>query len=281
MRLAALRGAVALKDANDLAIIGKGFLSGEDARNAALHWRGALEKAFAKVNIGADFGDRATGGGGLGAEFQKQVEADLGTQVLWDVHGLLVFRCPPWPRFFGGRATASVTRSLDNVLATLATARRLGLTMSPSEQVAYALYSASLAESSPDARFMLLMMAVETLIELRPRPDASRAHVEKLIADTRAVELPKCEIDSMVGALQWMLDESFRRGGKRLASRLGDRSYMGKPAQKFFSDCYDLRGSLAHGTVPRPSPREVEDRAGALQAFTRDLLILDFPDEDV
>src|SRR4051812_48253882 len=51
-----------IKDAEHVALIAKPYQSEADAIEAGLRWRGILEKAFARLDIGADFGDRAATG---------------------------------------------------------------------------------------------------------------------------------------------------------------------------------------------------------------------------
>lgn len=48
------------------------------------------------------------------------------------------------------------------------------------------------------------MMATEALLDLRPRSDAARAHVESQNAQTNAAALPADERASMIGALRWL-----------------------------------------------------------------------------
>jgi hypothetical protein len=121
----------------------------------------------------------------------------------------------------------------------------------------------------------MLVMAVEALIELEPRSEEARAHVDRLIADTRAADLPDNEINSMLGALKWLRDESIRSAGKRLAGQLGERRYRDEPPQLFFVRCYDLRSRLVHGEVPRPSASELDERALDLERFVSDLLSIE------
>ena len=81
-----------------------------------------------------------------------------------------------------------------------------------------------------------------------------------------------------MGSLRWLYDESISRAGRKLASRLGDRAYIGEPAKKFFTNSYTLRSRLFHGEYPRPDRSEVDRRAGSLVLFVRDLLSLDLLD---
>lgn len=129
-------------------------------------------------------------------------------------------------------------------------------------------------QSSQDARFLLLMIAIEALIELEPRSDAALAHVEELVAATKAARgLSDDERRSMLGVLSGMMRESVSRGGRRLvAERLGNRLYRDEPAPKFFASCYTLRSRLVHGGLPLPSREDIARVVGTLEVFVSDLL---------
>jgi hypothetical protein len=119
----------------------------------------------------------------------------------------------------------------------------------------------------------MLTMALETLIEQERRSDSTLAHIERLVAATRAADdLPQPELDSLVGSLRTLEQESVGQAGRRLARTLGDRKYMDESATTFFTRCYDLRSALVHGHYPRPDPGDVGGRAAALEGFVGDLL---------
>jgi hypothetical protein len=266
------------KDATDLVLRGRPFDTKADAEEAAHRWKGILQKAFSRVNIAADFGGRAPTSA-FTTHGLKMLEGDTGQRVLNDVHGISVFECEPPPRFakmeIGG---ISVGRNTDRLVAALAAAVERGLAMGAREGLAYDLYSASFSESSADARLAMLMMAVETLIQPEPRPAAVREHVDRLITETRGSELPQAEIDSIIGTLRWVREESIGQAGRKLVSRLGDRKYMNELPDEFFTNCYILRSRLFHGHVPRPTREEVDGRAAPLEQFVSDLLSLELLD---
>lgn len=192
----------------------------------------------------------------------------------------MVFECEPRPRFARVGDVTGIRGVPEHRLreATDA-AEAVGAVMSDRAQLAYDLYSASFIEkTSPDARFAMLMMAVETLIELRPRPEAVRNHVEALTEQTRASDLPEAEIRSLIGSLDWLYEESTGHAGGRLARQLGDQEFLGKKPDRFFTACYKLRGALFHGAYPRPTRDEVGKHAGALSLFVARLLSLELAD---
>jgi len=194
----------------------------------------------------------------------------------------MAFECERRPLFIRSEAWGVVGKQAARVLEIVRTASTRDLRTSDLEQLAYEIYSASFSTDAADARFMLLMMAVETLIQPVPRPPEAVAHVEGLIARTKASALSSDEVNSIKGSLSYLKTESIGQAGRRLASQLGDRRYMELAPPKFFTRCYEIRSRLAHGAFPRPSWEEVNSMAAPLELFVRDLLSLellaDFPE---
>ncbi len=139
-------------------------------------------------------------------------------------------------------------------------------------QVAYDFFAASFSQRSADARFALLMMALESLVEPRSRAPALRQHVESLIKSTEESGLPPGEVRSLVGSLSWLKNESIGQAGRRLARQLNAKKYMDESPERFFTHCYELRSRLLHGVHPVPTRQEVDERAAPLEVFVADLL---------
>lgn len=270
-----------IADAKDLLLMGSGYPSSDLAADAARRTVGYFQMAFARLRIGADFGRRAPAGGGLGGEFRAQLEEETGRPLLDDVHGAMIFPCEPSPRFFrafGGSIT--LTQSEAALRAELEQAAVRDTIPSEAEDIAYDLFSASFAVApNADARFLMLMMALETLIEVQERPAAVTEHVDALIKATEETTFPTEQGDaerrSLLGSLRLLRRESISRAGKRLARGLGDRQYMGERPEVFFVRSYEIRSRLVHGYVPRPARQDVDIRAASLEVFVSDLLGLD------
>jgi hypothetical protein len=195
--------------------------------------------------------------------------------VLNDTHGAMVFECEPQPQFVRiGNLVASKGVQEHRLTEAIDAAEAIGAVMSDRAQLAYDLYSASFIENG----FAMLMMAVETLIELKPRSEAVCNHVDALIEQTQASGLPEAEIRSLIGSLGWLRYQSISQAGRELAQRLGDQEFRGKKPDRFFTACYKLRGELFHGAYPRPTRDEVGKHAGALSLFVARLLSLELAD---
>jgi hypothetical protein len=274
-----------IAESKELLLIGRGYDSPCAAKKTGRRWRGVIERISARFGLGVDFGDRAPSAGGLGHHYRQKLETESGRPIRNNRHGLQVFKEDPWPMFAGASAALTSGFAPDILVSAAETGLQHDLTMSEREMLAHDLFAASFFQAGPDACYLTLMAALEALIEPTTRPAASVAHVNHLIDLTDKSGLPKQEIDSLVGSLRWLRNESIGQAGRQLVAKLGSRQYMDgeeTPAE-FFSRCYDLRSRLAHGHMPRPTRDEIGARTLGLQRLVGDLLsneLLDAVDVD-
>lgn len=259
-----------LRDAREFAIAGRAYGSEAEANQAGTRWLGTLQRAFAYVRIGADFGARAPSGFIFPAGLEM-LAGQHRKRVLNDTHGLMVFECEPAPLFARTGGTAFVGIPPERLLGAIAAAAEHD-EWSEREQTAYDLFAGSFFIDSVDARFMMLMMALETLIIPGLRSDAAVAHAEWLIEQTRTADLDRDEKRSLVDTLGWLRHESIRRAGLKLVAGLGHRDYGGKSPAELFEECYKLRNLLAHGSHPRPSRADVDEHRSRAELLLSDLL---------
>jgi hypothetical protein len=187
---------------------GSSFDSPDAAFAAGQRWMSKIQLAFARMRVGADFGERGIPGGTWTEFGLRTLEEQHGGRILNDVMGLSVFECEPAPMFVRmGPPTVSVGKA--GVLGALRAAAANDVSMPPQEQLAYALYSASFNETHADARFVMLMMALETLLPETERPEAVLAHVERLREITKQADLPDADRRSLLGSLDWLRLQSI------------------------------------------------------------------------
>lgn len=195
----------------------------------------------------------------------------------------MAFESEPKPRFALIKAEPLRGVNKESFESTFLAAASCASRLSEREAVAFSLFNDSFFRQSADSRFLLLMMAIEALLELRPRSDASKLHVEAMIAHTQSAALPSEEKASMIGAIRWLRNESISQAGRHIADeRLGTRTYMDMPAPKFFTHCYGMRSALVHGSLPFPTFEQVSRIVGQLESFVSDLLtvpVLGLPNE--
>lgn len=266
---------VPIRESKDLILEGSGYPTKEDAEQAGAKSFDALAVTLARLRVGADYGSKGPRSW-ISTSFLSQISARTGTPIMNDVHGLIVYESDPRPSFASmnsdirtGVAQESFERTLYNALETT-------IFLSERERLSLEMFNASFFQTTPESRLILLVMAIEALIELKARSTEAVAHVETMIAATENSSLLSPEDKtSMHGSLRWLRNESINQGGRRLAQeRLGERQYGGKSAQAFFSYCYGLRSKLVHGETPPPSQQVIGTCAAELQGYVSDLLTL-------
>jgi hypothetical protein len=261
-------------EANSLVLKSSGWPDEDSARLAGERAHRAFALTFAKLGIGADYGRRGPGMQFFDS-FLESLSREHGRPVLADRHGLMVFETDPPPLFITGSGQGVVGTPPENLARVLPRAFEFTRPFSEKENLALDLYNASFFESSIEARFLTLVVAVEVLLEPQPKSEAGRHHVEELLGLTRAAKhIPQEERQSLMSTLGWMKTESIGQAGKRLArERLGEREYNGMKAPNFFSHVYDIRSKKVHGTLPPPSNDDIGAVVHPLQTFVRDLLL--------
>jgi hypothetical protein len=278
-----------LRDAKAVIIQGWEYDSEGAALEAGRRWRARVTTAFARMWLGGDFGDRTPDSGRTPYGLQMLSEQNDGVPVRNDVRGVAVFEWNPDIRFVPTEpVNGTVHRAGPAVLRALREAAIRDLVLTPEQELAFDLYSASGNLLNADARFVMLMMAVETLIPQTHRSAEALGHVEYLIQETdEASELTDADRSSLVDSLEWLSYESIRKAGRTLAETLGERSYMVNLPDRwpedpvtFFMASYDMRSQLVHGRYPRPDRGEVDQRASELEQFVADLLARDLLDFD-
>lgn len=261
-----------IKESRWLSVMGQGYKSRKEAEIAGKRWRSAVEQSFALHKIGADFGSR----GPKSFMYQaglEMMEKKSGSRILNDTHGLMVFETEPRPLFVRlGSPTVILGKDVEPILRSIEQAYSKGILNDSQWRLAYELYAASFFEHSADARFLTLMMAVETLIIKAPRTQQITNHIEKLITDTKKSVNDQSECNSLVMALEDLKLQSIGQAGRQLARRLKDRKFENLTAVELFNKCYKIRNLLVHGQNPRPVWKDVNHLTGLLETFVGELL---------
>ena len=279
--LRAARQDAAIKDCGALIVHGTGFASREEAHHQGEQWLDWVMAGFAAGLIGADFGVRAPITGGLSqASFdvmRQAIDAEgYGPVQLYNERsGMNVYPTEPPAHFSLVEARGVSPRSPEMVLDAIQTARAADLRLSETFRLAYDLFAASCSEFPADARFLMLSMALETMITQSEPSVEAQALLDQLITHV-ASSAPVLEAASITGHLRDLKRrESVNQAGRRLAATLSDgqRTYGGRDPQRFFRDVYRLRSDLVHGRYPRPDQQLISLEAAHLQRFVADLLV--------
>jgi hypothetical protein len=266
-----------IKDAGQWVLIGEGYNSENEALEAGKRYQDALMLALAKIHMGADFGSRVPTGfiTNYGLQYFRE---QINQRALNNVHGLMVYESLPPAKFIEINMNPVLGRNKDTFEETFCSAIAQKPQLTDRERLALSLYHASFFQPTADTRFLLLVMAIEALIEPKPKSDKAIACVTVFIDQISSSSLPLDEKNSLIGSLRWLRDESISHAGKRLATEtLGDKTYDGKKAAKFFSHVYSLRSNLVHGNMPYPTFNEISGVVATLENFVSDLLTISLP----
>jgi len=167
-------------------------------------------------------------------------------------------------------STCTAEMLLDEVIA----AYDLNVSLTDKQRLAFDLYHASQFESLSKVRFLTLMIAVESLLEYECQPAEVVKHVIFLINTTNSSSLRKEQKDSLINRLEWLVQESIAKTGRKLAkNRLYLRKYDNKKATDFFDSCYKIRSQIVHNG--KADDEEAPSRLiSELDRFVADLLLL-------
>jgi len=261
-----------IKDSRNLCIIGKGYESANTAYRAGEFYRDVFVMTASRLGIGIDFGTFAPESIITEAGLQM-FERDRGQRVLNDVHGLMVYETNPTPQLASIHLDTVVNKSKNNLEMVLNHVLEHNRELTVMERLAFDLFSMSFFQNSADARFLMLMLSIETLIDQQPRQKATKQHIDHLIGETKLnSDISDDDKKSIIGALNGLYKESVGQAGRRLVEQLGDRKYDDQKPKKFFSTCYRKRGLLVHGHLERPTRDEVDRMAAHLTTMIGDLL---------
>lgn len=265
----------ALRDSTSPLLLGEGFTSADEARRAGTAARSLLEKAFVVAGVAADFGDRAASGGRMSEAFKDQLWNEQSLRVLDDSPNLIVFEhSDAVTVFMGGSASGFAPAVREHLDAALRHPDAGAGSGNEIVQLAYELYSSSTFSVMVDVRFLLLMMALEVLIEQGPRTQAERDIIDEAIfsLETNGEAIPQANYNSLLGALRQLRTESIGQAGRRLVATLDNRRYGGKSAQQIFRQSYGVRSRLVHGAIPRPAREDVGLLTAHLEHLVRHLI---------
>jgi hypothetical protein len=261
-----------INDAERWALIGSGFDSEAKARSSGERFQDALMLSLVGLRIGVDFGERTPQGFATEAGL-ADMERRLGNRVLNDLHGLMTFSSTPQPKFYSLTVNGSRGVPIDKFYEVFRNVVSHNVRLDRKERISISLFNSSFFNPNADGRFLSLVMAIEVLIAPQPKSQDAIEFVQQFIDTINSSDLASAEKNSLAGSLEWLKQESIQQAGKTLVTaRLGQRAYKGKSAKEFFTDVYNLRSRLVHGTDPFPSFEDVSSIAADVEVFVSDLL---------
>lgn len=264
-----------VEDAEELVMLGNGYPTEEMARTEGERWVEALSVGMVAHLVAADFEERRGSGGGLYQFGLDAATAQIaGVKVYNDSRGLIVVPEDPVPAFasVGGKAFGGTNGEL--IAQIVRRAYTEGVRPDERTLLACEMFSASHFMPFQDSQFLMLMVAVEALIERGPRPADQLGAIDDLVTHVARLSLSADAANSLRQTLANLRTESINVAGKRLARSLGERRYMDRLPAGFFLECYEVRSALVHGNLDRPGIELVRGFIGPLQHFVRDLVLV-------
>lgn len=268
--LTTIADAPSISDARELVLSSRGFDTEAAATQGAIHAKGAVLWAAAKLGIGIDVG-RDTPIGVATQYYKDQFAAAHGKVLLNDVHGITVYNDSIGSVFGSMSANPSFGKSGDAFATTIAEAVNKNILLSAKEFIAFELYSHAQFERAQRTRLVLYVAAIESLLETNPRETKALAHVNHVIALTAAADIEPNEKRALLTSLEWLRSKSIGHSARALIRELVDEDiYGGKKAAAFFTDCYRMRSRIVHdGAMPSALSTALPE----LQRLLRDVLV--------
>lgn len=266
-----------LKTAKEIALRSAGWPTEKEADTKGAWYAARLDLALVRHRVGVR-PEQCVSRSMLAKSVLQMCEAQPDQRVLNDTYGLSVFPSDPPPRFGRIGGTYLSQPNPERFVATFSRLCSIDLTLASRDRLAIDLFNTSFLQPSSATRVLTLVMAVESLIELLPRPPETLILVDSFIKQAKGDEaLVKSHRDSLLKSLRQLRLESIGSAGRRLAmARLGERKYMKLAAPKFFDHCYSLRSKLVHGTAKQPSDQEVKSAAVAMEEFVAEMITQPF-----
>jgi hypothetical protein len=273
VELSSSPGNNSIRDSEQVAVIGRGFNSEQEAWETGMQYLKVLKRTFAHLKIGVDYGNYAPKSGitEYGRNVLRQNPDDV---ILDDVHGLMVFPDDVMPKFVRMNPITAIGGKSERIfLMTLSKGLKTVADIEEREELSLELYNLSFFHNNPYTQFLLRVMAFEALIQTLKRSEIALKFVDNIIIMTENEQsLDPGEKDSLLGSLQWLRYESISRAGKNLADReLGERTYNGESPGKFFAECYNIRSKMVHGEN-LPGREEMGTLSSEMSRFMSDML---------
>lgn len=266
-----------IQDAEDLVFFSEGFNSFEDAEKEGGKVLNTIIRSFLKLKKGIDFGARGTSFQ-ITKEGLKYFEEVLGVKrMLPGGLGLKVYASSPQPKFVTPKTELKISSPIAHFENAFTQAISNYRELNSTELLSTQLFNSSFFEEIPESRFLLLVMAIEILIQCKPRSIEVKNHIERMIELTNTNnEINDSDKKSIKGSLSWLKNQSIGQAGRELSRKLlGETKYYGMSAARFFTHCYDIRCTLVHGNSTLQSKEVIGLLSLELEKFVSDLLTMD------
>jgi hypothetical protein len=264
------RNSEKLRDATTLHIDVGGFESEASAKTAGEAFRIQLRLANVLLNLGINVPVKDGVSARVSDEIKEKLKLEQGVVVVDTIWGLSVF--PEDGRHFEYVVAGSVdVKPADPtyIFSAIQALWPLTVILDSASEVSLHILNLAAIETSDKAAFLTSYLALEPVIERRSRSSASIKLIQSFqrtlekSTKRKRLALEKGEVDSLIGALKALHEESFSSALTRFSKRLSKPTQIrGLPTQKFISACIDTRNRLSHNAEPKHDVRLSELTAG-------------------
>lgn len=261
-----------IRDSSQFAISGLGFDSVATATEAAESVCDALLLYAVRQQTGIDLGRDSISSLQISETGEKYIAEMLNAErIIVDKLGITVFEVDPKPTFFGMKMSGQTTSQSDFLTEKLASTVGKFRFTSLKAQLAADLYGVSHFVGRVPARFLLLVCALEAMLEFEPKSEDAVKHIDFLIEKTKTSMLSEQEAESILAGLRFLKRESISSSGRRLALQAGgDGGYGGEESQRFFGRIYKMRSQLVH--EGKFEAKEMHSLIGELERLVKDAI---------
>lgn len=267
--------AESFSEATKFVVVSGGYKSDEDAIKNGKQLKESIRFFAVKNRLGLDLGkDKATSFLSSSAK-DKMFEASGNTvKVIDDVHGLSTYSEEYPASCFSSSMIGLVnpkTKSFfTDEVANLSSSK---IIVNDKIHLSMELVTASYFETTLRSRFLTLVLAAESILELEKRSDAICTNITGLIDSVKSSELDQQEKDSIIGSLKWLKKDSISIGLKKMAVKyLSEKTYNNVSAVSFIKQCYDARSKLVHDGEVNEDKYNIGILAANLEVYMTDLL---------
>lgn len=272
----AARNAESLDKATNYHIDGGGFDSEHAAREAAETLRVRLRLLNAILNLGLNIPTEDKITAQVSEEIKSGVKTDHGATAIDSVWGINVY--PDDGLHFEYVLAGNIeVRPSDPsyIFEGLKTLWNLDISLDSASETALHILGLATQETSDKAAFLASYLALEQLIDRKPRSDSARAQIRRFqqeLADLSAANpeaIAGPELQSLTGALAALNEESFSAALNRFGRGITAPALIkGVTPQRLLSACIDARNKIAHKAEP-----STEIALGELAAGLREVVL--------
>lgn len=273
----AARNAESLDKATSYHIDAGGFSSEQAAREAAEALRVRLRLLNAILNLGLNIPTEDTISSQVSEELKQKVKAEHGGTAVDSIWGISVYP-DDGLHFEYVLAGNFETRPSDPsyIFEGLKTLWDLDVSLDSTSETALHILGLSTQETSDKAAFLASYLALEQLIDRKPRSDAARSQISRFqqelseLSAANPTALADRELQSLTGALAALNEESFSSALTRFGKCINAPAVIkGVTPQKFLSACIDTRNKIAHKAEPNTKIPLGELAAGLREVVLR------------